>query len=134
MTFLTTALALLGLLTLWGAGLAVWVLPRRWRAHWPVLAPAAGIAAVSAVGWIAVHAGAAGTDAYAAASWLVPLGLLGAAATPVLRVATGSYLGLLAGTLWFGAALTIFITLGAVIASRLYQLLGDSLNRAASAV
>ncbi len=65
---------------------------------------------------------------------LVPLGLLGAAATPVLRVATGSYLGLLAGTLWFGAALTIFITLGAVIASRLYQLLGDSLNRAASAV
>lgn len=65
---------------------------------------------------------------------VLPLGLLGAATSRILRLAAESYVGLLIGTLWFGAALTIFVTLGAVIASRLYQLLGDSLNRAPSAV
>jgi hypothetical protein len=65
---------------------------------------------------------------------LLPLGLLGAMTTPLLRLAGGTYVGLVAATLWFGAALLIFVTLGAVIASRLYQVLGDSLNRAAPAV
>jgi len=64
---------------------------------------------------------------------LVPLGLLGAATSPLLWMAAASYAGLFTAILWFGAALLVFVTLGAVIASRLYQTLGDSLNRAVSA-
>ena len=35
---------------------------------------------------------------------------------------------MVAGLLWFGAILLIASTLGAVIASRLYQVIGDRLN------
>jgi hypothetical protein len=64
---------------------------------------------------------------------LVPLGLIGAVAAPLLWQSITSYGGLLAAILWLGTAFLIFLTLGAVVASRLYQLFGDSLNRATSA-
>lgn len=58
----------------------------------------------------------------------IPVGLLFVAATPLLRVGPGTLIGLIAGMLWVGAMLLVAVTLGAVIASRLYQVIGDRLN------
>ena len=58
----------------------------------------------------------------------IPIGLLGVAVVPLFRFSAGSLTGLVAGLLWLGATLLIASTLGAVIASRLYQVIGDRLN------
>lgn len=58
----------------------------------------------------------------------IPIALLGAAVAPLFRFTAGSLTGLVAGLLWLGATLLIASTLGAVIASRLYQVIGDRLN------
>ena len=58
----------------------------------------------------------------------IPIGLLGVAVTPLLRFSAGSLIGLVAGLLWLGAMLLIASTLGAAIASRLYQVVGYRLN------
>jgi hypothetical protein len=58
----------------------------------------------------------------------IPIRLLGVAVAPLLRFSPGSLTGLVAAMLWVGATLLIASTLGAVIASRLYQVIGDRLN------
>ena len=58
----------------------------------------------------------------------IPVGLLAVAVIPLLRFSPGSFTGLVAGLLWLGATLLVASTLGAVIASRLYQVIGDRLN------
>jgi hypothetical protein len=58
----------------------------------------------------------------------VPIGLVGAAVTPMLRVWPGTLIGLIANMMWLGAVLLVALTLGAVITSRLYQVVGDRLN------
>jgi hypothetical protein len=58
------ALLLAAHLAFWGAGLAWLTMPRRWRAFWPLLVPAAGLGLQSAVVWWGAVAGAAGTDVY----------------------------------------------------------------------
>jgi hypothetical protein len=58
----------------------------------------------------------------------IPIGLLAVAVAPLLRFSPGSLTGLAAGMLWVGTTLLIASTLGAVIASRLYQVVGDRLN------
>jgi hypothetical protein len=58
----------------------------------------------------------------------IPIGLLGVAVATLFRFSTGSLTGLIAGLLWLGAMLLVASTLGAVIASRLYQVIGDRLN------
>jgi hypothetical protein len=60
----------------------------------------------------------------------VPFVLLGAAMAPVFHSAAGTQAGLTASVLWAAAVFVVLIALAAVIASRLYQLLGDKLNRA----
>ena len=52
----------------------------------------------------------------------IPIGLLAVAVIPLFRFSPGSL------TAWFGATLLVASTLGAVIASRLYQVVGDRLN------
>jgi polyferredoxin len=58
----------------------------------------------------------------------VPIGLLGSMVIPLFRPWAGSLIGLIVGILWIGAMLLVALTLGAVIASRLYQVIGDRLN------
>jgi hypothetical protein len=58
----------------------------------------------------------------------IPIGLLGGVVAPLFRPWVGSLIGLIVGTLWVGAMLLVALTLGAVIASRLYQVIGDRLN------
>jgi hypothetical protein len=73
------ALLLAAHLVFWGAGLAWLVMPRRWRAFWPLLVPAAGLGLQSAVVWWGAVAGAAGTDAHGRWAQLLPAALLGVA-------------------------------------------------------
>ena len=58
MTFVSIALAMLAVLFGVGAPWAMLILPRRWRRHWPVVAPLAGVALVSCVAWVGAMAGA----------------------------------------------------------------------------
>lgn len=67
------ALALL--ICLWGIGVAILVLPPRWRVFWPVLCPACGIALQSLVVWITASAGLPGTKHWAGAALGVPLAI-----------------------------------------------------------
>ncbi len=61
----------------WGIGLTVFVLPRRWWRFWPVFGPYVGIALQSVLVWgVARLTDLRGTDHYAAASLLLPAGLL----------------------------------------------------------
>lgn len=61
----------------WGIGLTVFVLPRRWWRFWTVFCPYVGIALQSVVVWGAARlTNLRGTDSYALASLLLPLGLL----------------------------------------------------------
>lgn len=62
---------------MWGAGLAMLVVPWRWRKCWPALSAPAGVALQSAVVWIGAHTDWPGTDSYAWWSLVLPLGLLG---------------------------------------------------------
>ena len=73
------ALLLAAHLAFWGAGLAWLAMPRRWRAFWPLLVPAAGLALQSAVVWWGAMAGATGTDAYGRWAQLLPAALLAVA-------------------------------------------------------
>jgi len=57
MTFVSTALAIASVLFGLGAPCALLCLPPRWRMHWPVVAPLAGVAWISLVTWIAITAG-----------------------------------------------------------------------------
>jgi hypothetical protein len=58
----------------------------------------------------------------------IPIALLGVAVAPLFRFSAGTLTGMVAGLMWFGAMLLVASTLGAVIASRLYQVIGDRLN------
>jgi hypothetical protein len=58
----------------------------------------------------------------------IPIRLLGVAVASLFRFSAGSLTGQVAGLLWLGATLLIASTLGAVIASRLYQVIGDRVN------
>lgn len=80
MMFLAVALGLLLLVLFWGAGLAVFAMPRPWRRFWPVLAFPAGLTLQSLIVWIGAYAGLPGTNRYAMFSLLVPALLLMAAA------------------------------------------------------
>ncbi|HYP18020.1 MAG TPA: hypothetical protein VEQ65_12485 [Opitutus sp.] len=60
----------------WGAGLAMWSMPRPWARFWPVLACPAGLALQSLVVWLGAYAGFAGTDVYAWWAEALPLVLL----------------------------------------------------------
>ena len=73
------ALLLAAQLVFWGAGLAWLAMPRRWRAFWPLLVPAAGLGLQSAVVWWGAMAGATGTDAYGRWAQLLPAALLAVA-------------------------------------------------------
>ena len=57
MTFVSIALAMLAVLFAVGAPWAMLILPQRWRMHWPVVAPLAGVALVSLVAWVGAMAG-----------------------------------------------------------------------------
>ncbi len=70
------AFALLLHIALWGAGLAVVIMPLPWRRFWPVLVMPAGFALQSAVVWIGAQAGLHGTNSYAWISELIPIALL----------------------------------------------------------
>ncbi len=80
MLYYLIAAALVAHTVFWGAGLAWLVLPRVWRRWWWALAPGLGLALQSAVVWAGAHTSLAGTNQYAMASELLPLGLLLAAA------------------------------------------------------
>jgi hypothetical protein len=58
----------------------------------------------------------------------IPLGLLAMAIAPLMRVAPGTLIAMIASMLWLGALFLVGLTLTAVIASRLYQTVGDRLN------
>lgn len=60
----------------WGVGLAVVVMPRRWRQFWPILAPSAGLTLQSLAVWAGAHANLAGSNSYAWWSELIPAALL----------------------------------------------------------
>ncbi len=76
--FVVTFAALLHVL-FWGAGMAVWAMPRPWRRFWPVLALPAGFALQSLVVWIGAYANLHGTNSYAWLSEVVPVAMLGVA-------------------------------------------------------
>ena len=63
----------------------------------------------------------------------VPAGMLGLALAALVRIwipiGLPTLINVIAGLLWLGAVLLVAFTLGAVIASRLYQFLGDKLNQ-----
>jgi hypothetical protein len=60
----------------------------------------------------------------------IPLRFLGIAAASLLGFLSGTSSVLIASTLWLGVMFLVSLTLGSVIASRLYQLTGDRLNTA----
>lgn len=76
MLYYLIAAALVAHTVFWGAGLSWLVLPRVWRRWWWAFAPGLGIALQSAVVWVGAHTSLAGTNQYAMASELLPLGLL----------------------------------------------------------
>lgn len=76
MLFLSSAI-LLALHTLfWGAGLALLIVPQRWKRYWPVFVPLCGLTLQSTVVWLGIYTDLPGTQSYAAASEAIPLGLL----------------------------------------------------------
>jgi hypothetical protein len=60
----------------------------------------------------------------------IPIGLLGVMVAPLLRVGHGTRIGVIASMLWLGALLLVLLTLGSVVAARLYQAVGDRLDTA----
>ncbi len=63
----------------WGLGLTLLLLPGRWRRFWPAFVAPVGLALQSAVVWAGAHTTLPGTDSYALASLLLPVGLLAGA-------------------------------------------------------
>lgn len=70
------AFALLLHAAFWGAGTALLLMPARWRRFWPLLVFPAGFALQSVVVWLGAWGGLRGTNSYAWAGELLPLGLL----------------------------------------------------------
>lgn len=87
MYFYLVAFGLLLHVLFWGAGVALLAMPRPWEKFWPVLAAPAGFAVQSLAVWIGAYAGLKGTNQYAWASEILPVGLL------------------IAGVWWSGSAL-----------------------------
>lgn len=76
MVYLVAAFSLMLHLIVWGTGLAILVVPPRFRKFWAFFVCPAGIALQSAVVWIAaVHTDLPGTGSYGILSLVVPLGL-----------------------------------------------------------
>ena len=90
MYFYLVAFGLMAHVLFWGAGLAIWTMPQRWRKFWPVLAVPAGFTLQALMVWVGSLAGLKGTNSYAWWSEAVPLAvLLGALARHVrVRVPT----------------------------------------------
>ncbi len=76
MYFYLVAFGLLAHVMFWGAGLALLVMPGRWRNFWAVLAVPAGFTLQALVVWLGSSAGLRGTNSYAWASEIVPAVLL----------------------------------------------------------
>jgi len=57
----------------WGAGLALCLMPRRWRSFWPAFALPAGFALQNIVVWCGAYADLEGTRAYAIPCEVIPL-------------------------------------------------------------
>ena len=95
MYFYLVAFGLLAHVLFWGAGLALAVMPGRWRNFWPVLVVPAGLTLQALVVWVAVWLGLNGTNSYAWASELVPAAVLAAAirwrGLTVLRAGLGKF-------------------------------------------
>lgn len=72
MNYFLTACGLILHTVFWGAGLAVLMLPARWRRFWWMFAPGAGMALQSAVVWTGAQTALEGTDAYAWPSEALP--------------------------------------------------------------
>ena len=60
---------------LWGWGLTLLVLPRRWRRFWPAFCAPVGLALQSAVVWAGTHTALRGTDGYARVTLALPVAL-----------------------------------------------------------
>ncbi len=60
----------------WGVGLALVLMPRRWRQFWPALALPAGMALQNLVVWCGAYANLKGTQAYAIPCEIIPVLLL----------------------------------------------------------
>ncbi|MBC7369678.1 MAG: hypothetical protein H7343_23160 [Undibacterium sp.] len=76
MYFYLVAFGLLAHVIFWGAGLALLVMPGRWRNFWTVLVVPAGFTLQALVVWLGSNAGLRGTHTYAWASEVVPVVLL----------------------------------------------------------
>ena len=76
MYFYLVAFGLMAHVLFWGAGLAIWTMPQRWRKFWPVLAVPAGFTLQALVVWVGSLAGLKGTNSYAWWSEAVPLAVL----------------------------------------------------------
>ena len=76
MYFYLVAFGLMAHVLFWGAGLAIWTMPPRWRKFWPVLAVPAGFTLQALVVWVGSLAGLKGTNSYAWWSEAVPLAVL----------------------------------------------------------
>ncbi len=115
MAFYAAAFGLLLHIVLWGCGLSLLIVPRRWKRFWLLFSPACGIALQSAVVWFGSYAGLAGTKVYARVSLLLPLALLCIAVTKVVRGRWGGR-GFWSTTprLW-ALALSMGIVLGTLI-------------------
>jgi hypothetical protein len=66
-------------LLFWGAGLALFAMPKPWKRMWPLLAPAAGLFLQSLVVWLGAYLNLKGTNSYAWPSEIIPSILLIAA-------------------------------------------------------
>ena len=60
----------------WGVGLALVLMPRRWRRFWPALALPAGMALQNLVVWCGAYADLEGTQAYAVPCEIIPVLML----------------------------------------------------------
>lgn len=76
MQYFLTAFLLLASFLFWGAGLAAWVTPVRYRRFSLIFAVPAGLALQSLTVWIGAHADLKGTDAYGRLSLVLPVVLL----------------------------------------------------------
>lgn len=76
MLFLTSAAALALHTLFWGAGLALLIVPQRWKRYWPVFVPLCGLTLQSTVVWLGIYTDLPGTQSYAAASEFIPAALL----------------------------------------------------------
>ncbi len=59
----------------WGFGLTLLIMPRRWRRFWPAFCAPVGLALQSLVVWVGTHTPLPGTDSYAFAALVIPVGL-----------------------------------------------------------